>query len=122
MGFTQICKQDETTYVSVGNRKICIPGQLSNYVAQALILDVIIRMEIFHSDYFDDVNIQVREIPNTELTNKLDLINIYIDTIRLCENSLKDFCSGREDSMMLWTKDHTDKLEMFLTKISDIVI
>jgi len=158
MGFTQICKQDEKTYVSVGNRKISIPEQLSNYVTQALNLDVIIRMEIFSSDYLDDVNgnvvlvmitakgkiielyyyddddifdgpidynqdnIQVREIPNAELTNRLELINIYIDTVRLCENSLRDFCSNREDSIMLWTKDHTDKLEKFLTKISDVIV
>ena len=158
MGFTQICKQDEKTYVSVGNRKISIPEQLSNYVTQALNLDVIIRMEIFSSDYLDDVNgnvvlvkitakgkiielyyyddddifdgpidynqdnIQVREIPNAELTNRLELINIYIDTVRLCENSLRDFCSNREDSIMLWTKDQTDKLEKFLTKISDVIV
>ncbi|AYV75446.1 MAG: hypothetical protein Terrestrivirus1_320 [Terrestrivirus sp.] len=158
MGFTQICKKDETTYVSVGNRKISIPEQLSNYVTLALNLDVIIRMEIFHSDYLDDVNgnvvlvmitakgkiielyyhddedsiedpidynqdnIQVREIPNAELTNRLELINVYIDTIRLCENSLRDFCSNREDSIMLWTKDHTDKLEKFLTIINSVIM
>lgn len=47
----------------------------------------------------------------------IELIKLYIDTIKICANSLEDFCSGREDSCLVWNYKLSEKIVKFLNNL-----
>lgn len=63
--------------------------------------------------------VKVRQISHVNLLVKKEVIDIYMDSLCLSANSLHDFCSGREDSVMVWTDKQTDLLEKFLISVTE---